>query len=132
MSVEIAVIGAQRPFVLEALEQEFTVHKVWEAADKVAALAPVAARVRGVVTHAMAGLSKGTDDLVSERAYLRRTLPRAVARNLADAARGRSVAHALRAATVLVGVAAAGYGGAVESLSTLRTERPTTAIGATR
>ena len=33
-------------------------HKVWEAADKVAALAPVAARVRGVVTHAMAGLSK--------------------------------------------------------------------------
>jgi hydroxypyruvate reductase len=59
MSIEIAVIGAQRPFVLEALEQEFTVHKVWEAADKVAALAPVAARVRGVVTHAMAGLSKG-------------------------------------------------------------------------
>jgi lactate dehydrogenase-like 2-hydroxyacid dehydrogenase len=59
MSVEIAVIGAQRLFVLEALEQEFTVHKVWEAADKVAALAPVAARVRGVVTHAMAGLSKG-------------------------------------------------------------------------
>jgi hydroxypyruvate reductase len=59
MSVEIAVIGAQRPFVLEELEREFTVHRVWEAADKVAALAPVAARVRGVVTHAMAGLSKG-------------------------------------------------------------------------
>ena len=58
MSVEIAVIGAQRPFVLEELEREFTVHEVWEAADKVAALAPVAARVRGVVTHAMAGLSK--------------------------------------------------------------------------
>ena len=59
MSVEIAVIGAQRPFVLEELERDFTVHRVWEAADKVAALAPVAARVRGVVTHAMAGLSKG-------------------------------------------------------------------------
>ena len=58
MSVEIAVIGAQRPFVLEELERDFTVHRVWEAADKVAALAPVAARVRGVVTHAMAGLSK--------------------------------------------------------------------------
>jgi hydroxypyruvate reductase len=59
MSIEIAVIGAQRPFVLEELEREFTVHRVWEAADKVAALAPVAAGVRGVVTHAMAGLSKG-------------------------------------------------------------------------
>jgi hypothetical protein len=32
MSVEIAAIGVQRPFVLEALEQEFVVHKVWEAA----------------------------------------------------------------------------------------------------
>ena len=31
MSIEIAVIGPQRPFVLEALEREFTVHKVWEA-----------------------------------------------------------------------------------------------------
>ena len=59
MSIEIAVIGAQRPFVLEELERDFTVHQVWEAADKVAALAPVAAGVRGVVTHAMAGLSKG-------------------------------------------------------------------------
>ena len=35
MSVEIAVIGAQRPFVLEELERDFTVHRVWEAADKV-------------------------------------------------------------------------------------------------
>jgi lactate dehydrogenase-like 2-hydroxyacid dehydrogenase len=57
MSVEIAVIGPQRPFVLEALEREFTVHKVWEQADKIAALEPVASRVRGAVTNAMAGLS---------------------------------------------------------------------------
>jgi lactate dehydrogenase-like 2-hydroxyacid dehydrogenase len=57
MSVEIAVIGPQRPFVLDALEREFTVHKVWEAADKMAALEPVAARVRGAVTNAMSGLS---------------------------------------------------------------------------
>ena len=28
MSVEIAVIGPQRPFVLETLEREFLVHKV--------------------------------------------------------------------------------------------------------
>ena len=56
MSVEIAVIGPQRPFVLEALEREFTVHKAIDAPDKVAALQPVAGRVRGVVTNAMAGL----------------------------------------------------------------------------
>ena len=48
MSVEIAVIGPQRPFVLEALEREFTVHQVWQAPDRIAALAPVAAGVRGV------------------------------------------------------------------------------------
>ncbi|MGH6943870.1 MAG: 2-hydroxyacid dehydrogenase [Geminicoccaceae bacterium] len=56
MSVEIAVIGAQRPFVLEALEQEFVVHKLWEEADKARALASVAPRIRGVATHAMVGL----------------------------------------------------------------------------
>jgi lactate dehydrogenase-like 2-hydroxyacid dehydrogenase len=57
MSVEIAVIGLQRPFVLEALEREFRVHRVWQEADKVAALRPVALGVRGVVTNAMTGLS---------------------------------------------------------------------------
>jgi hydroxypyruvate reductase len=56
MSVEIAVIGPQRPFVLEALEREFVVHKAIDAPDKVAALQPAAERVRGVVTNAMAGL----------------------------------------------------------------------------
>jgi hydroxypyruvate reductase len=56
MSIEIAAIGAQRPFVQEALEREFTLHKVWEASDKAAALAPVAERIRGVVSHAMVGL----------------------------------------------------------------------------
>ena len=57
MSVEIAAIGVQRPFVLEALEQEFTVHKVWEEADRIAAVRPVADRVRGAITNAMSGLS---------------------------------------------------------------------------
>jgi hydroxypyruvate reductase len=56
MSVEIAVIGAQRPFVQEALESEFVVHEVWDAPDKAAALKPVAERIRGVATHAMIGL----------------------------------------------------------------------------
>jgi hydroxypyruvate reductase len=57
MSVEIAAIGVQRPFVLEALEQEFVVHKVWEEADRIAAVRPVADRVRGAITNAMSGLS---------------------------------------------------------------------------
>jgi lactate dehydrogenase-like 2-hydroxyacid dehydrogenase len=57
MSVEIAAIGVQRPFVLEALEQDFTVHKVWEEADRIAAVRPVAANVRGAITNAMSGLS---------------------------------------------------------------------------
>jgi hydroxypyruvate reductase len=57
MSIEIAAIGPQRPFVLEALEREFTVHKVWEAPDRIAALQPLAAGIRGAVTNAMAGLS---------------------------------------------------------------------------
>ena len=57
MSVEIAAIGVQRPFVLEALEQDFTVHKVWEETDRIAAVRPVADRVRGAITNAMSGLS---------------------------------------------------------------------------
>jgi hypothetical protein len=54
--VEIAAIGGQRPFVLEALRSEFVLHEVWDAPDKVAALGPAAERIRGVVSHGMAGL----------------------------------------------------------------------------
>jgi len=56
MPVEIAVVGPQRPFVLEALEREFTVHNVLAEPDKVAALRQVAPRIRGVVSNAMVGL----------------------------------------------------------------------------
>jgi lactate dehydrogenase-like 2-hydroxyacid dehydrogenase len=58
MTVEIAIIGAQRPQVLKALEEKFVCHKVWDAPDKVAALKPVAERIRGVASHGMAGLSR--------------------------------------------------------------------------
>jgi hydroxypyruvate reductase len=57
MSVEIAVIGPQRPFVLETLTKEFEVHNVIEVPDKIGALRPAAGRIRGVVTNAMTGLS---------------------------------------------------------------------------
>ncbi len=57
MSVEIAVIGPQRPLVMEALTKEYQVHNVIDAPDKIAALKPIAGRLRGVVTNAMTGLT---------------------------------------------------------------------------
>jgi GT2 family glycosyltransferase len=70
----------------------------------------------------MAGLHQGGESLGAERDYLR-SLPRAVARDIAAASRGRGVSHALRAGSVLAGVAAAGFGGALETISTRRVER---------
>ena len=70
----------------------------------------------------MAALHAGTEALGAERDYLR-SLPRAVVRNIAAASRGRGVTHALQAGSVLAGVAAAGFGGAVETLSGWRAER---------
>ena len=64
----------------------------------------------------MAGLLPKDQELDSEKDYLRRTLPRAVARNLADAGSGRGMYHALRAATVVAAVTAAVWGGGVETL----------------
>ncbi|BCJ48558.1 glycosyl transferase family 2 [Actinoplanes sp. NBRC 14428] len=80
---------------------------------------------------AMAGLLDGTESLGSERDYLR-SLPRAVLRNLAHAGRGRGFAHALKAGGVLAGVAAAGWGGVVETVTARRTERRPETVGATR
>ena len=62
MTVEIAVIGAQRPSVLEQLEQSFVCHKVWDAPDKAAALRPVAERIRGAASHGMAGITREVID----------------------------------------------------------------------
>ncbi len=57
MTKEIAIVGVQRPVVLEALEQAFTVHSVHDAPDIAAELRPIADRVHVVVTNAMAGAS---------------------------------------------------------------------------
>jgi GT2 family glycosyltransferase len=76
---------------------------------------------------AMAGLLDGAQSLGSERAYLR-SLPRAVLRNLVAATLGRGVHHALKAGGVLAGVAAAGVGGVVETV----TARRTVTVGAAR
>jgi glucosyl-dolichyl phosphate glucuronosyltransferase len=77
----------------------------------------------------MAGLHDGNGALGAERAYLR-SLPKAVARNLGDALRGRGVDHALQAGGVIAGVAAAAYGGAVETVTARRAQRIT--VEATR
>ncbi len=65
----------------------------------------------------MAGLLSRDQKLGAEQDYLRRTLPRAVAKNIADASRGRGGFHALRAATLIAAVAAAGFGGGVETVA---------------
>jgi GT2 family glycosyltransferase len=70
----------------------------------------------------MAGLNAG-DSLGSERDYLRRTLPKALVRELKDAGLGRGVKHALRAGAVVAGVAIAGFGAAVEVAATTRPRR---------
>ena len=83
----------------------------------------------------MARLLDSAGSLGTERSYLTRTLPRAVLRDLSGAVRapeaGRPArtTHAARAATIVVAVAAAAVGGAVETLGTRRragrTARPT-------
>lgn len=62
----------------------------------------------------LARLNRGSADLAVERAYLRRTLPSAVLRNLGLAVRGRGLAHAARAGALALGVAAAAVGALVE------------------
>lgn len=56
--VELALIGAQRSFVLEDLERRFVVHKVHAEPDPFAALAKIGGRIRGAVGHGMAGLTR--------------------------------------------------------------------------
>ncbi|KUL23800.1 glycosyltransferase [Actinoplanes awajinensis] len=64
----------------------------------------------------MAGLLPKEQKLGAEADYLKRTLPRAVARNLLHATMGRGGFHALRAVTVVAAVLAAAWGGGVETI----------------
>ncbi|MFN3613375.1 MAG: 2-hydroxyacid dehydrogenase [Rubrimonas sp.] len=50
MKPEILMPGPMLPSCMEALDDAFTVHKLWQAADADAFLAEVAPRVRGVAT----------------------------------------------------------------------------------
>ena len=55
MKPEIVVIGPMYPACAERLEREFTVHRLWEAADKTSFLQGIADRVRGVALYALHG-----------------------------------------------------------------------------
>jgi lactate dehydrogenase-like 2-hydroxyacid dehydrogenase len=61
---EIALIGAQRPDVLAALRDAFTVHPVCDAPDMLAALREVGQNIRGAASHGMAGLSRAQIELM--------------------------------------------------------------------
>jgi len=56
--VELALIGAQQPAVLQRLERRFVAHKIYAEPDPWAALAKVGPRIRGAVGHGMAGLTR--------------------------------------------------------------------------
>jgi hydroxypyruvate reductase len=55
---EIAMIGAQRPETVAALEAAFILHRIHDAPDPMAALREVGPRIRGVASNGMAGLSR--------------------------------------------------------------------------
>jgi lactate dehydrogenase-like 2-hydroxyacid dehydrogenase len=62
--VEIALLGAQRPPVVAALEQNFILHHVYAASDPLAELRIIGPRIRGAASHGMAGISKAQIDLL--------------------------------------------------------------------
>lgn len=62
--VEIALIGGQRPEVIQRLERHFTLHRIFAEADPLAALKAVGTRIRGAAGHGMAGLSRAHIELM--------------------------------------------------------------------
>jgi lactate dehydrogenase-like 2-hydroxyacid dehydrogenase len=56
--IDILMVGPQAATYADALEREFTVHKLWLAPDREAFLAEHAGRIRGIATNAPVGASK--------------------------------------------------------------------------
>ncbi len=56
MKPEILMIAPMMPKVMNALETAYTVHKLWEAADRQGLLASVATSIRGVATNGSVGI----------------------------------------------------------------------------
>ncbi len=61
---ELAVVSAQRPETITALERSFKLHRIWDAPDPVAELRGLGPRIRGVVSSGMAGLPGAYIDLL--------------------------------------------------------------------
>ena len=70
----------------------------------------------------MAGLHDGGETLGAERSYLW-SLPKAVLRNLGAGLTGKGADHFLQAGGVVAGVAAAGWGGVVETVAARRSAK---------
>jgi lactate dehydrogenase-like 2-hydroxyacid dehydrogenase len=62
--IEIALLGALGPMVLEPLSRKFKLHPIHAAPDPFAALGEIGPRVRGAVGHGMSGLSRAYMDLM--------------------------------------------------------------------
>jgi hydroxypyruvate reductase len=62
--VEIALIGAQPPATIEALDRQFTVHRIFAELDPLARLRAVGPRIRGAASNGMAGLTRAQIDLM--------------------------------------------------------------------
>ena len=62
--IEIALIGGQRPWVVEALEKRFRLHHVYAEPDPLTALKEIGPRIRGAAGHGMAGLTRAHMDLM--------------------------------------------------------------------
>jgi hydroxypyruvate reductase len=63
-NVELALIGGQRPALLDELRRRFTVHAVYAEPDPFGALARIGSPIRGAVGHGMAGLTRRHLDLM--------------------------------------------------------------------
>jgi len=54
---ELALLRDFPPLMMRALESEYVLHRLWEAADREREIARIAPRVRGIVTGSMVGAS---------------------------------------------------------------------------
>ena len=54
---ELLIVAPMMPFVMEALERDYTTHRLWEQADRTAYLAAHGTEIRGVATNGGVGLN---------------------------------------------------------------------------
>lgn len=62
MKPELVLVGPMMPHVMEALDEDFTVHRLWEAEDREALLAKIGGAVRAIGTNGHLGASAALMD----------------------------------------------------------------------